>query len=229
MDNYYINENGIWFGPMSENEFEARKRDKDKIVYWKPEFCVNRILHPQLCDHAKTWIKRTQIEKKPIESGKPTQPSDEPFKNQVIFHAEPVENNEELTESKTEKTKTEEKNQQPAQPTQEQMFEKEPKPVDQDKSNGFTFKLAIIIIGFILVFAAGFYVNSKLSVMFYQDIIIQESVKNIEYYTRDMMNETKEVKTDIDSLNAAMAREIKALKKQMKEMEAELIELKYRQ
>lgn len=229
MDNYYIKEGGNWHGPMSEKEFEAQKHDKDKIVYWKPEFCVHRILHPQLCDHSKTWLKPPPAEKKPVVPEKPNPIPDEPLKNQVIFHAEPIETPEESAKTTSDKLETEKKHEKPAQPPQEQQIEKQVTKDNPDKSSGFTYKLAIIIIGFILVFAAGFYVNSKLSVMFYQDIIIQESVKNIEYYTRDMANETKEIKTDIDSLNAAMAREIKALKKQMKEMETELIELKYRQ
>lgn len=229
MKNYYIKDGGEWIGPMSVNEFEARKRDKDQIKYWKPEFCVNRVLHPQLCDHSKTWVKPPPIAEKPVEPEQPLKAPEESQKEQDILLAERLNTKEEKVHSsedqkkpdnvveKTTPTKTEDNNK------QTEIIEK------PEKTSGFTFKLVIIIVGFILVFGAGFYANSKLSVMFYQDIIIQESVKNIEYYTRDMMNETKEVKTDFDSLNAVMTREIKALKKQMKEMESELIKLKYGQ
>jgi len=234
MDNYYIKDGKTWYGPMSEDEFEAHKTDKDQIIYWKPEFCVNRVLHPQFCDHAKTWVKPTVVEEKPVEVEKlveveePEQVSEELLKKQVILHAEPLETKAEKTEVPGNQKKTEDIPDKPDQSNTEDQTKPQKVNEPTERGNGFTYKLAIIIIGFVLVFGAGFYVNSKLSVMFYQDIIIQESVKNIEYYTRDMMTETKEVKTEIDSLNAAMTREIKMLKKQIKEMKSELIELKYR-
>lgn len=229
MKNYYIKEGGEWFGPMSVNEFEARKRDKDQIEYWKPEFCVNRVLHPQLCDHSKTWVKPPPIAEKPVEPEQTLKTPEEPLKKQVILHAEPLDIKEEKVISSEDQKKSDNIPEK-TMPTKTEDNIKQTEIIDKPgKASGFTFKLSIIIIGFILVFGAGFYANSKLSVMFYQDIIIQESLKNIEYYTRDMVNETKEVKTDIDSLNAVMTREVKALKKQMKEMESELIKLKYGQ
>jgi len=202
MDSYYIKEGNVWLGPLSEHEFEHRKAGSDEFVYWKPGFCPNLVLHPHLCSHTKSWVKP------PIATE--DNPSEELHKP-VILNAKPLDPEDEMPEAPVEEDKKSTK-------------ETEVKKVLEktSKDPGMAFKLFVIIIGFILVFIAGFYVNSKLSVMFYQDIIIQESVKDIEYYTRDMINETKEIRNDIDTLNAVMGREFKAIRKEISEVRTDL-------
>ncbi len=205
MDSYYIKEGNVWLGPLSEHEFEHRKAGSDEFVYWKPGFCPNLVLHPHLCSHTKSWVKpQIATEDKPSEE----------LHKPVILEAKPLDRDDEMIET-------------PAQEGNKPAKEKVNKTrKETSKDPGMAFKLFVIIIGFLLVFIAGFYVNSKLSVMFYQDIIIQESVKDIEYYTRDMINETKEIRNDIDTLNAVMGREFKAIRKEISEVRTELYKSK---
>ena len=200
MDGYYIREENVWLGPLSEYEFKIRKAESDEFEYWEPGFCPNHVLHPHLCSHTKTWVKP------PV----PPKDKSEELHKQVILNAKPLDREDEIPEvpSTAEKHSKETE----VKKTREKAL-REP---------GMAFKLFVIIIGFMLVFAAGFYVNSKLSVMFYQDIIIQESVKDIEYYTRDMINETKEIRNNIDTLNAVVGREFKAIRKEINEIRTDL-------
>lgn len=207
---YYIKEGDVWLGPLSGTEFEFRKADVNEFAYWKPEFCSNHVLHPHLCKHIKKWVKpeepvKEKAEEKSIAEPLPAKP------REVILGAEALEMDDKTVKS-----------------TEEGESGKQIKPKDrknQTKEPGIGFKLLVIIIGFILILVAGMYVNSKLSVMFYQDIIIHESVKNIEYFSRDMINESKEMKKNIDSLNAVAGRELKAVNKEIKAIRADLNKL----
>lgn len=220
MDKYYIKEGDTWLGPLSEIEFEFRKSGMDSFEYWKPEFCENHILHPSLCSHTKTWMKPQQhdeqktIEKK-AESKAPETVQEKPaIKNDVIISAKPLDpDEEELVEKPGPES---EKEQQP----QQQVTDTGRHP----REAGILFKIIVIIIGFVLVLGAGYYVNSKLSVLFYQDVIIQESVRNMEYYTRDMVDETKAIKSEIDSLNARIDKQYRSLSKELNNIKLKLQE-----
>lgn len=209
---YYIKEGDVWLGPLSGTEFEFRKVDAKEFIYWKPEFCSNHVLHPHLCKHAKKWIKPKEVVKENVEEKAIVEPL--PIKTrEVILGAEALE-----TDDNTVKSEEEIGKQQQTKPQKDRQ--------NQTKEAGIGFKLLVIIIGFILILVAGMYVNSKLSIMFYQDIIIQESVKNIEYFSRDMINESKEMKKNIDTLNAVAGREFKAVNKEIKAIRADLNKLK---
>jgi hypothetical protein len=213
MDKFYIKEGEMWLGPLSEIEFEFRKSGKESFEYWKTEFCSNHILHPQLCAHTKTWVKSSD-EKKKTETVQAEKTVDQPDqRKEVILNAEAMDRPEESEEHP--KIKETDSKQTIIRDTQKETNTKEP---------GTWFKIMVIIIGFVLVLGAGFYVNSKLSVLFYQDIIIQESVRNIEYYSRDMIRETDEIKLEIDTLNARFNKEINIISKEIQAIKKELRE-----
>lgn len=203
MGNYYIRENGIWLGPMSLTEFEFRKSNTEKLLYWHPDYCPNKVLHPQLCSHTKTWVK-------PIEENHAQEDSGRVHHKQVILDARPLDPDEPDSDPDSERVKKGKTSRVPDQ------FDRS----GDEKS--LKYKLSIIIIGFLLVLLAGFYVNSKLSIMFYQDLIIQESVKDIEYVTQNMIMETMEIQEDIDSLNAVMGREFKAIRQEISDIRESL-------
>ncbi len=69
-----------------------------------------------------------------------------------------------------------------------------------DKPGNYT-KLAVIMIGFLLVILAGFYVNSRLSVMKYQDKIIRNYIEDVDVKTKLIAERQKILEQKVDSLD----------------------------
>ncbi|NOX86787.1 MAG: hypothetical protein GXO86_12630 [Chlorobi bacterium] len=81
-----------------------------------------------------------------------------------------------------------------------------------DDQQGYLLKLAVIVIGFLLVIMAGFYVNSRLSVVKYQDTIIRNYIEQMDDRTKDIFKEQQALQKKMDSLKLLLGRELKALK-----------------
>lgn len=339
MDEYYIKENNHWTGPFVQSEFEVKIAGMEEVVFWKPEFCPNGILHPALCSHFKTMGKATEEKLEEPDISRITSAKEQALgseeisadkittteEKQEIF---PVEEQEELTsglagevhrgnngkkqvsepqttspepettaeqEEKTETTtppikpeepeketaessSPEEKAKEPT-PGKEQVTvaeketppgepekEKEPeketpreekketpsvettvqKPGDteqkpaeekqveetipkteppaapaatpvvpvtkENEKQSYLLKLAVIVIGFLLVILAGFYVNSRLSVVKYQDAIIRNYIDDINSRTGEIVKEQRVLQQKMDSLKVLLGKELKAIK-----------------
>jgi len=212
MDKFYIKEGNVWLGPLSEIEFEFRKSELDSFEYWKPEFCSNHILHPGLCSHTKTWIRSQQKNKqdKVFES---TQQEKEKLvrKGNNEYSAKPHKSEEESVEKTMQLSESK--------PETKQQFEQE-----EDRSHEVStlFKVIVIILGFVMVIIAAFYVNSKFKELSNQDLMIRESFRYIEYNTRDMHDETKKIKDGIDSLNLKIEKQYKSLNKELSDINLKL-------
>ena len=87
----------------------------------------------------------------------------------------------------------------------------EPVAKETDKQ-GYLLKMAVIVIGFLLVILAGFYVNSRLSVVKYQDTIIRNYIEEIDNRTNEIVKEQQVLQKKMDSLKLLLGKELKALK-----------------
>ncbi len=81
----------------------------------------------------------------------------------------------------------------------------------KEERQGYLLKLTVIIIGFLLVLLAGYYVNSRLSVVKYQDTIIRNYIEEMDDRTKEIVKEQQVLQKKMDSLKLLISKELKAL------------------